>query len=575
MKKRNHNILPLIALALSLTFAAQTAAQDTERKYNYFFLEAAKQQASGDAGAAFDLYKHALEVNPDGSSALYEIAQLHLALHQYDAALKAMEKATTIEPDNYWYADALANLYQRQGMTEEAIDLLEQMTTRFPNKSEALFELMELYGSAGLFDKVIDTLNRLEERMGKNEQITMEKFRIYLTQKNTQKAFEEIESLVKEYPLDMRYLVMQGDVYLQNDRPDEAYQAYQKVLANDPGNPMATLSLANYYNQTNQTEKYEQQLDSLLFNKLVNPEMKLNIMRQHIYKAEQAEQDSTEVIALFERVIEQDQEDTQIPMLYAQYLLSKEMDDASGPVLEHILQLDPANTAARMTLLGVAVRKNDFDWVIRITEPGVEVSPNSIEFYYYLGISYYQKEMYDKALGVFRAALNHLPKDVKPEIVSDFYNMIGDILHMKEQIAEAFAAYDSALTYSPENVGVLNNYAYYISILRSSTKADLDKAEEMSYKTVRKEPANSTYLDTYAWILFIKGNYAEAKLYIDDAMRNGGNDSDVIVEHAGDIYYMTGDKDAAIGYWKQAQQMGSDSKTLKKKISRKKYIPQK
>ena len=62
----------------------------------------------------------------------------------------------------------------------------------------------------------------------------------------------------------------------------------------------------------------------------------------------------------------------------------------------------------------------------------------------------------------------------------------------------------------------------------------------MSYKTVKAEPKNSTYLDTYAWILFEKGKYAEAKIYIDDAMKNGGEESDVIVEHCGDIYFMNG-----------------------------------
>ena len=45
----------------------------------------------------------------------------------------------------------------------------------------------------------------------------------------------------------------------------------------------------------------------------------------------------------------------------------------------------------------------------------------------------------------------------------------------------------------------------------------------MSYKTVKAEPDNATYLDTYAWILFEKGNYAEARLYIDDAMKSDGH----------------------------------------------------
>ncbi len=63
-------------------------------------------------------------------------------------------------------------------------------------------------------------------------------------------------------------------------------------------------------------------------------------------------------------------------------------------------------------------------------------------------------------------------------------------------------------------------------------------------------------------------------LYIDDAMVNDAEKSDVIVEHCGDIYYMTGDVEGALKYWKQALEMGSKSKMLEKKIEKKKYIPE-
>ena len=106
----------------------------------------------------------------------------------------------------------------------------------------------------------------------------------------------------------------------------------------------------------------------------------------------------------------------------------------------------------------------------------------------------------------------------------------------------------------------------------SVERRDLDKAEEMSYKTVKAEPNNATYLDTYAWILFEKGNYAEARIYMDNAMKSDEEKSDVVVEHCGDIYFMTGDVEGALKYWKKALEMGSESKTLKEKIEKKKYI---
>ncbi len=554
---------PAVALAQS------SLTPEQQRKYDYFFLEAMRLKEKKDYASAFGLLQHCLDIHPNAASALYEVSQYYMFLRQVPQGQEALEKAVANAPDNYWYSQGLASLYQQQNELDKAVTLLEQMVVRFPAKQDPLFNLLDLYGRQEKYDEVISTLNRLEKRMGKNEQLSMEKFRIYLQMKDDKKAFQEIESLVQEYPMDIRYQVILGDVYLQNGKKQEAYDVYQKVLAAEPDNPMAIFSMASYYKQTGQEELYQQQLDTLLLNKKVTPDTKVGVMRQMIVENEQADKDSTQIIALFDRIMKQEQDDPQIPMLYAQYLLSKNMESESVPVLEQVVDLDPTNKAARMMLIGAAVKKEDYKQIIKVCEPGIEATPDALEFYYYLAVAYNQAEKPDSVISICKRALEHTTADSKKEIVSDFYSILGDMYHTQKQMKEAYAAYDSALVYNPSNIGALNNYAYYLSVERR----DLDKAEEMSYKTVKAEPNNATYLDTYAWILFEKGNYAEARIYIDNAMKSeGGDKSDVIVEHCGDIYYMTGDVDGALTYWKKALEMGSESKTLKQKIEKKKYI---
>lgn len=554
---------PAVALAQS------SLTPEQQRKYDYFFLEAMRLKEKKDYASAFGLLQHCLDIHPNAASALYEVSQYYMFLRQVPQGQEALEKAVANAPDNYWYSQGLASLYQQQNELDKAVTLLEQMVVRFPAKQDPLFNLLDLYGRQEKYDEVISTLNRLEKRMGKNEQLSMEKFRIYLQMKDDKKAFQEIESLVQEYPMDMRYQVILGDVYLQNGKKQEAYDVYQKVLAAEPDNPMAIFSMASYYKQTGQEELYQQQLDTLLLNKKVTPDTKVGVMRQMIVENEQADKDSAQIIALFDRIMKQEQDDPQIPMLYAQYLLSKNMESESVPVLEQVVDLDPTNKAARMMLIGAAVKKEDYKQIIKVCEPGIEATPDALEFYYYLAVAYNQAEKPDSVISICKRALEHTTADSKKEIVSDFYSILGDMYHTQKQMKEAYAAYDSALVYNPSNIGALNNYAYYLSVERR----DLDKAEEMSYKTVKAEPNNATYLDTYAWILFEKGNYAEARIYIDNAMKSeGGDESDVIVEHCGDIYYMTGDVDGALTYWKKALEMGSESKTLKQKIEKKKYI---
>lgn len=541
---------------------------EQQRRYDYFFLEAMRMKMQQKYDAAFNLLQHCLRIQPHAASALYEMAQYYVALKQVPQGEAMLEQAVKYAPDNYWYSQGLVNLYLQQQETEKAIALLEEIAVRFPDKLDTLYSLLDLYGREDNYDKMLALLNQLEAKLGKNEQISMEKFRIYLRKKDDKNAFSEIESLVAEYPKDTRYQVVLGDVYLDNGKQEEAYAIYRKVLEAEPDNALALYSLASYYEQTGQTALYEQQLDTLLLNRKVEPETKLDVMRRIIVQNEQAGRDSTRVITLFDRLMKQDSDDANIPMLYAQYLLSKGMDKQAWPVLGRVLEIDPTNTAARMTLLGEAVRQEDYKEIIRLCEAGVESNPDMLEFYFYLAIAYNQAERTDDVIAICRKALTHITKDSKKEVVSDFYAILGDAYHMRSHDEAAYQAYDSALVYNPNNIGALNNYAYYLSLERK----ELDKAEEMSYKTVKAEPQNATYLDTYAWILFEKGDYVQARLYIDQAMKSDEEKSAEVVEHCGDIYFMVGEVEQAVNYWKQSLELGNQSETLKKKIEQQKYI---
>jgi len=154
----------------------------------------------------------------------------------------------------------------------------------------------------------------------------------------------------------------------------------------------------------------------------------------------------------------------------------------------------------------------------------------------------------DEALNAFQNGIGVITQESDPDIVSDFYAVMGDIMHQKGLDQEAFAAYDSCLQWKDDNYGCLNNYAYYLS----EKEIQLEKAEQMSFRAIKAEPKNATFLDTYAWILFKQKRYAEAKIYIDQTLQCDSDTSAVLLEHAGDIYYFVGERDKALEYWQQA-----------------------
>lgn len=152
------------------------------------------------------------------------------------------------------------------------------------------------------------------------------------------------------------------------------------------------------------------------------------------------------------------------------------------------------------------------------------------------------------------------------DLIADFYSIMGEILHNQGKSREAFAALDSCLSYKPDYTMVLNNYAYYLSI---TPGADMKKAEQMSARTIKAEPRNATYLDTYAWVLFKNERYTEARIYIDQALANDSDStiSAEVFEHAGDIYAQLHLGAKAIHFYEQAIKAGGDKEALEKKIN--------
>ena len=553
-------VMPLLGQAQSY--------EDLDRRYDYYFHEATRLRIQKKYDASYDMLQHCLAIRPHSPSALYELAQYYIVLKQNERGTATMAEAVKYAPDNYWYAQGLANLYVQQNKLDEAAELLEEMAKRFPSKIDVTYSLLQVYSRQAKFDKSIELLDKLEVRFGKNEQISMQKFAIYDQQGEDNKAMAELKSLADEFPTDYRYQVILGDAYLQKEKYQQAYDIYQQILKAEPDNAMAMYSLAAYYEQTGQTEKYDQQLNSVLLNRKVDSDTKADVMRRLIIRNESSHKDSTIVINLFDRIMEQEPDEAQLPLLYAQYLYSKDMKDKAVPVLNQVLQIEPTNTVARMTLLGEAVNKQNYDWVIDICQTGTEANPDMLEFYYYLAVGYNQTQRTDSVVSVCQRALQHVTEDSESNVVSDFYAILGDAYHTKKMMPETYEAYEKALEYNSNNIMALNNYAYYLSLERR----DLDRAEEMSYKTVKAEPNNATYLDTYAWILFEKANYEQAKIYIDQALQNDDSLSAEVLEHCGDIYFHTGDTTKAVEFWQKAKDNGSKSNSIDQKIKQKKYV---
>lgn len=563
-----HKIL-LILLSV-LLWCADAAAQKSDVRYNNFFLEAMLQRQKGNIDASFDLLRYCISIDPSKPEAYYFLAQYYTILKDKEKSLQCFKKAAELNPDNETYMETLARAYINNNQFTESIEILEKVVEKDAVRIDILELLAQLYVQVDDKDNAIKTLSRIENIEGKNEQISHMKSEIYREMGNKEASINEMQSLSEQYPYDMSMKARYAQTLFFNEEFEMAMGVIGEIFKEDSTNVFAQQLARDYYFDKGLKEKADSMLYAILNNSKTTTADKVQMLRQEIIFNEQNKRDSTEVIKLFELMMQQPQTDTELALLYVSYMDMKKMPrEAMHNVVKKVLEIEPDNSSARMHLVGDAWLSEQFDEVIRLCKDARIYNPEEIKFYYYQGLAYFNKDDFDNALDAFKNGVGAITDESDVDMVSDLYMLMGDLLFKKEMKADAYEAYDSCLQWNPDNIACLNNYAYFLSI----DGKHLDKAEEMSRRTIKKEPENPTYLDTYAWVLFRQKRYAEAKIYIEQTLKFDTVDvSADVLEHAGDIYANNGEIEKAMEKWKEALKLAPKNKVLIRKIKLKKYL---
>lgn len=540
---------------------------EQQRKFDYFYYEAANLKNAGKYDAAYDLFSYCLSLDTASSPVLYELAMFQLQRNRPEKAVEMLKSAVAHSDDNFTYRMTLAGLYRNLGMYGEASDSYEELVKRYPDKSELNYYLADALTQEGEIGAAIDAYNVLESTMGMNETLSLQKFKLYQTLKQPDKAFEEIEKLANKYPMNARYRLLMGDLHLENEETEKALACYQKAHEIDPDDPRYIVSMANYYDQTGDKEAAEQEIRDALVNEKLDVETKVGILSRYVQRLQQTQQGIENANSLFQTLLDQHPEDTELKLMYGSLLMAQQKEEEAKFQFQLVTEMEPSNEGAWQQLLNISLNGEDIPEVIRICTRCKELFPEAPEYYFYLGIGYYMQEKYQESLDTYYAGLKIIPEG-NGVVKSNFYGQIGDLYYQMEKMDEAYKAYDEALKYNENNAPVLNNYSYFLTL----DKKDLKKAERMAAQCIKLEPDNATYLDTYAWVFFVQGNYTLAKIYIENALSKDKTNSAELVDHYGDILYMSGEKDKALEQWKKAKEMGKDTDVLKQKIAKGIYI---
>ena len=542
-----------------------------QRQFDYYFYEGIRQKDNQQFDQALETFRLCIAIDSLDAGAQSEIGILYALTGFNDQAIQCLENAIRIDPANWWYNVRLISMYSTNKNWKRAIEITGNLQKIYPNKEEVYTMLATFFKETKQYEKAIAAYDRLESLNGIDESTSFEKFQLYIQLNKPQKGVAEIDKLVNKYPSETRYKVLRGDIFMQQKMPDKAFEIYQKVLKDDPDNPYVYVSLSEYYKSVNQPEKAMESIVSALKSDQLDVETKVSVLGQYV---EKFAQDSTKLVqteSLFKLLVDRYPMEEQVHGYYALFLQYQKRTVEALSELETMININPKNDQTWLRIIQIHLGDKNYNQLLITTSKAIDNIPKNPLWYFYRGIAQFQLEDYHSALGTYQKGIPFINTE-QADLKSDFYAQIADIYFKMEKKDSAFVNYEASLQSNPKNIMVMNNYAYYLSL----DKTELKKAERMSSKTVELEPKNSTYLDTYAWILYQQGNYSLAKFYIERAIDNLTKEENpgVVLEHYGDILWMNskdnGKDDAkALEIWQKSYDAGNKTEELKQKIANK------
>lgn len=543
------------------------------REAEFFFTEGEKFFILEDFSKALLYYQRALEINPSNATIHYKIAEVLARSNKQDDLIKAstcIENALKLEKGNKYFYLLAAVIYNNLARFDKSAEAYETMIREVPGTEEYLYDLAAVYQYAGQPDDAIRTYNRTEEIFGINEMASLQKLRILMESGKTREALAEGEKLMSAFPDEERYAMAFAETISQRGMRDEAIARLEKFVTANPEAGNAKMLLAGLYRDARLEEKARPLLLSLFDDPFIELNSKLIILGAYNTELNQNRQKNIQdpdkeafALRLYEKLVATETESPELHIIGGDLYLSIGRDRDAQREYMKAVEGGEVNFEVWENLIYLEVKLEQWDDVIRHAEEALDMYPNQSMIHYFLGFSYLRKREWREAIGSLEQAkkLGHS----NPAFVCEINGLLGDAYNAVREFAKSDRAYEEALAYNPEYAIVLNNYSFYLAL----RKENLEKAEKMAALLVKNNPNNPAFLDTYAWVLYTRQKYKEARRVIEKAISTGKANA-THLEHYGDILFQLGDVDGAVEQWKKARGLNAKNENLNRKIANRK-----
>ncbi len=542
---------------LASDVSGQKKAGKNIAKFKFLYSEALKFKYNENYLVAVQHFEECIKLMPNSSASAYQLSIVYIRLNESEKALYYINYALDLYPKNEWYIlqkASIAGFLGKHEIYESSYKILHEY---FPDNPVYTYELAIIYFKNKKYRNSLRLLDFLEEELGIIESISFLKNNIYLELKEYKLIEKELLNLVYMFSDSVKYIDMLGEYYLSLQHYNNSLETYNSGLTQFPNSKKLNIKIAQIYALLGDHIIGYNYLLKGIGTPNLGVERQFNIAKLFI---DDSQISRDQIIAIYREFIINYKSVKHIENSFINFLLEEKELSLAETEIKNIFKDSYENFQLWNYLFSIYLSQNRVEELNSSALEAVNYFPNQPMVYFYSGYSYFLLKDYFNATSNLLTGIDYVFENDALEL--DFYLYLAESFHALSQHSKSDLYFDKYLSIDSSNAYLLNNYAYYLS----QREKKIDKAFKLSRKSIEIEPLNPSFLDTYAWIYYLKEDFKNALFYIEKAYKFGGNTNAVICEHYGYILLKSDRREEAVIRLKQSLKLNKNNTSLQKKL---------
>ncbi len=521
----------------------------------------------GDVQQAYRLFEEAVRLDSTYAPAKFAMAEL-LIENSPASAIELSRDAYLSDTTNHWYLNRYAQAVVSAGRLSEAQELYARLLELRPLDLNSYRMLAILYQRGGRVYDAIALLDTAEYRVGRNPYLVSLKQRFLLDTDQRERAISEAVTAIDESPFLPDNIVSLAELYRELGRDSLAAKRYDEALKLDSTRIETLVSLAEFYVSRGRERDYLLTLLQILKSDDMEVINKVGIVREVVSNIELYRRERVLINSLVSTLIYYHPKDVDVVEIQARHLVTLGLFEQAVLTLKSHLEDDPPQLRYYTSIIELERYLKRPDSVELYLRRAIKLFPAERDLHFEIAYLFSQRGAYDEAIERYMENL----EGASDSLQSVIWGSIGDLRYrrLEQEISQdytktyslkerarrmksVYQAYDKALEALPNNIDIMNNYAYFLS----ENGGDLKRALAMAKEVFAVNNSNPIFIDTYAWILYKMGDIEEARVQMRRAVALDRSQNYEIALHYGVILYALGESTMAEFYWAKSRQWGA------------------